>query len=71
MVEQLPSREEAATAIKAFTIAEPEIRFDLHPIMKTILAAADAYASGELMTAEEAQRKKNADLSKWETERGI
>ncbi len=29
------------------------------------------YADGTLMTAEEAQREANAEISKWESERGL
>ncbi len=38
---------------------------------RSMVRIVAAYGRGDLMTAEEAKRKENADLSAWEEERGL
>ena len=61
----LPSRESVA-----IDLALAEVDLSDAPL-GDILATARLYVSGELMTADEARRKANAELSKWESDRGL
>jgi len=53
MTADLPTRECAETATSTFISAEPEIPFNLHPHVQTILDIAERYVDGDLMTWEQ------------------